>query len=492
MSPTTHRPRRCRRRRPRADRAASAVTIGRPSRRCRTRDRRRRRALRPPARRRRRRRGGPRTGARRRPRRLRGRALALTPLDSRPPSDVDSVGDARASRRSLAGVPPAADASPVPDVEPPPTRPSRPTVVPVPYARDPADADAAAAGLPSGPASWAGDRRDPRGAGRRRWNRPGSLGHAVAPGECAPGRRRRPPPPGADSVTAGSPSPAPAESPAARPAPPAPRAGAPATRRTDSAPRRGRRAAGDDARAGRAPTPPPAAPPPAGPRAGHAEPAPPTRAAAAPAARTPAKPAARTAPSGRLLVRSNPSGAEVFVNGERRGVTPLTLRDLPLGAYAVRVTRAGFAAAEQRVTLDAGRPSRALEVALAARAARRPRPTATGAARDDARQPGRRQPSRRRPCRRRRPRGRPHAGDPRRRWRQAAHAVRIDLTGYLPITTTALRRARRPGPRRRLAHFGKAAVDDRDSGARGRHLVPGGGRRRCRRDQRARSCSTRA
>jgi hypothetical protein len=35
-----------------------------------------------------------------------------------------------------------------------------------------------------------------------------------------------------------------------------------------------------------------------------------------------------------------------------------------LGAHAVRVARAGFAATEQRVTLDAGRPSRALDVTL--------------------------------------------------------------------------------------------------------------------------------
>ncbi len=63
-------------------------------------------------------------------------------------------------------------------------------------------------------------------------------------------------------------------------------------------------------------------------------------------------------------MRSTPSGAEVFVNGERRGVTPLALRDLSFGAYAVRVARAGFTAVEQRVAIDAGRPARSLEVAL--------------------------------------------------------------------------------------------------------------------------------
>lgn len=79
----------------------------------------------------------------------------------------------------------------------------------------------------------------------------------------------------------------------------------------------------------------------------------------------PARPAPpASADAARLLVRSTPSGAEVFVNGERRGVTPLALRDLPLGSYDVRVTRAGYTASDSRVVLDRGRPSRSLELAL--------------------------------------------------------------------------------------------------------------------------------
>ena len=81
-------------------------------------------------------------------------------------------------------------------------------------------------------------------------------------------------------------------------------------------------------------------------------------------ARQAARPAAAAVAAGRLLVRSSPGGAEVFVNGERRGVTPLALRDLPYGAYAVRVVRAGFAPIEQRVAIDAGRPARSLELTL--------------------------------------------------------------------------------------------------------------------------------
>ena len=54
----------------------------------------------------------------------------------------------------------------------------------------------------------------------------------------------------------------------------------------------------------------------------------------------------------------------MFLNGERRGVSPLALRDLPLGAYAVRVVRQGFEPSQQRVVLEVARPARALELTL--------------------------------------------------------------------------------------------------------------------------------
>lgn len=119
-------------------------------------------------------------------------------------------------------------------------------------------------------------------------------------------------------------------------------------------------------------SPPPArsSPPPA--KATTSRPATPAPASPAPAGSvrrgtpraTPPARASASANAGRVLVRSTPSGAEVFVNGERRGVTPLALRDLPFGAYAVRVVRSGFTPIEQRVAIDAGRPARSLEVAL--------------------------------------------------------------------------------------------------------------------------------
>ncbi len=83
-------------------------------------------------------------------------------------------------------------------------------------------------------------------------------------------------------------------------------------------------------------------------------------------AKTPpqARPAAPEPPPGRLLVRSTPAGATVFVDDERRGVTPATLRDLALGTRRVRVQRDGYAPETLQVTLTRERPSRTLDVRM--------------------------------------------------------------------------------------------------------------------------------
>jgi hypothetical protein len=85
-----------------------------------------------------------------------------------------------------------------------------------------------------------------------------------------------------------------------------------------------------------------------------------------PPAAAPARPRAAPAPAlGQLVVRSNPSDARVEINGRVRGRTPLTLRDLPLGALTVRVTREGFGPQQRRVTLTASKASQSLDVPLA-------------------------------------------------------------------------------------------------------------------------------
>jgi hypothetical protein len=135
----------------------------------------------------------------------------------------------------------------------------------------------------------------------------------------------------------------------------------------------------------------------------------------------------------------------VFVDGARRGVTPLAVRDLPLGAHAVRVARAGFAATEQRVTLDAGRPSRALDVALGRAAA-----AAAAAAPVAASTPGtlviESRPAGARVVIDGREHGRTPVTVP--SLPPGDYAVAISLTGYQPITTST---RVEPGARARVA-----------------------------------------
>ena len=113
-----------------------------------------------------------------------------------------------------------------------------------------------------------------------------------------------------------------------------------------------------------------------------------TEAALPPAPAAPAAPSAPVAPAatGRLLVRSTPSGASVAVNGVARGTTPLALRDLQLGTHTITVTRRSYGAEEHRVVLTAARPSRSLEIRLSQTAT--PVPVATGVLVVESRPPG--------------------------------------------------------------------------------------------------------
>ena len=81
--------------------------------------------------------------------------------------------------------------------------------------------------------------------------------------------------------------------------------------------------------------------------------------------RQPAAPAIESRqPSGRLLVRSRPAGADVMVDGQPSGITPLTLRELALGAHTIEVSYPGHDPRRQRVTLSERRPARSVDFAL--------------------------------------------------------------------------------------------------------------------------------
>lgn len=64
-------------------------------------------------------------------------------------------------------------------------------------------------------------------------------------------------------------------------------------------------------------------------------------------------PAAAPADTGHLSVATDPAGSEVLIDGEVRGIAPLTVRDLPIGQHRV-VVRARGTSYTRTVQIDAG------------------------------------------------------------------------------------------------------------------------------------------
>ena len=91
---------------------------------------------------------------------------------------------------------------------------------------------------------------------------------------------------------------------------------------------------------------------------------------------------------GRLLVRSMPPGADVIVNGESRGTTPLALAELPYGPYEVEVVLAGYPSRREQFMLAPGDPIGSLNADLAAAPAGAPAAGATSAGPPPAEQVG--------------------------------------------------------------------------------------------------------
>ena len=83
-----------------------------------------------------------------------------------------------------------------------------------------------------------------------------------------------------------------------------------------------------------------------------------------PAAAPAAAPVPPPEPEGRVLVRTSPAGARVFVDGREYGVTPFAVRSLSHGGHNVRVVRDGYNAEERRVVLTASQPSQSLSIEL--------------------------------------------------------------------------------------------------------------------------------
>jgi hypothetical protein len=70
--------------------------------------------------------------------------------------------------------------------------------------------------------------------------------------------------------------------------------------------------------------------------------------------------------TGTITVRSTPPGALVTVDGERAGLTPVTVPDLSYGAHDVLVARPGYVPSRERVELTAASVSRTLTISLSA------------------------------------------------------------------------------------------------------------------------------
>lgn len=80
---------------------------------------------------------------------------------------------------------------------------------------------------------------------------------------------------------------------------------------------------------------------------------------------------------GRLQIRSTPTRAGVVIDGQSRGVTPLTLRDLALGAHTIEVSHPDHDSRQRRVTLNERRPARTLDFELRPTSAPAPETVAT-------------------------------------------------------------------------------------------------------------------
>jgi PEGA domain/Protein kinase domain len=164
-----------------------------------------------------------------------------------------------------------------------------------------------------------------------------------------------------------------------------------------------------------------AAPGPAAPDLGQA-PAP----AASQAGQSAPPPAVETPAPGRLTVRSVPSGALVTVDGRPHGTTPAAIPGLDLGQHTMLVARPGYVPRTERVELTSARPVRDVLVSLTPGVEGRV-PT-TGSVYVDTR-----------------PRGASVVLDGRAVGRTpvsvpdvtaGAHALRIELAGHRPVTTT--------------------------------------------------------
>ena len=92
-----------------------------------------------------------------------------------------------------------------------------------------------------------------------------------------------------------------------------------------------------------------------------------------------ARPRSAPVKTGIVRVRTTPSRADVFVDGERRGVTPRNVVSVPFGSHTVRVTRPGYQPQERTITIGEGQAD--VRVSFTLRRAGRTAPSPSSATR---------------------------------------------------------------------------------------------------------------
>ena len=61
--------------------------------------------------------------------------------------------------------------------------------------------------------------------------------------------------------------------------------------------------------------------------------------------------------TGSISVSSNPSGANVYLDGTSKGTTPTTLHNVPIGSHTVKLTKSGYNDVSSTVTVSSGQTS---------------------------------------------------------------------------------------------------------------------------------------
>jgi hypothetical protein len=80
---------------------------------------------------------------------------------------------------------------------------------------------------------------------------------------------------------------------------------------------------------------------------------------------TPNAPSPTPDTTGQIIIVSTPAGAELFLDNIFRGITPVTLSDIPAGSHVVTVKQTGYTDASQTVTVTGGQ-STPVAISLAA------------------------------------------------------------------------------------------------------------------------------